>query len=57
MERFINIKTQEVWEFESWQQIIEKGGLKSCLPVDQWKDIWHEKALQIARSKGEQSSA
>lgn len=44
MVTFVNIKTKEVFQFDSWESIILKGGLKNCLPSDQWGDIWEHKA-------------
>jgi len=42
--RFVNIKTGEIFTFDSWDNIIKIGGLSSCLPKEQWSDIWNEKA-------------
>lgn len=44
MVNFVNIKTKELFQLESWNWIISKGGLKNCLPQDQWADIWECKA-------------
>lgn len=41
---FINIKTEEVFKISDWAEVISRGGLKNCLPSDQWKDIWELKA-------------
>jgi len=44
MLHFVNIKTKELFVFNGWDEVIQRGGLKNCLPKDQWKDIWEKKA-------------
>lgn len=44
MVRFLNIETGQIFTFNGWPEIIEKGGLKNCLPKQEWKNIWEEKA-------------
>ena len=45
MQRFINIKTNQLWQFKDWDEIVKLGGLWKILPINERDFIFNENAV------------
>ena len=45
-QRFVNINTREIIEFESWDAICNLGGIKNALLPHNYKDFYNERAVE-----------
>lgn len=45
MIRFVNIKTEEITTFESWDEVEDLGGLQRVFINDNYADIYNEDAV------------